>query len=168
MRYLIAALALASASAGACPPTNGNPLAVAQRQVEWERRFAAFRLHAQQAAGIVYGVMEESSDFDARRADYVRGVLRVVHVYRGMFRRGQRIRMRAGTFPLGECAGMLPPALPPRGAYGVVILDWVRPGERVPHNAFLPPRIVDRLISEGVIRSARSNGEPALRDSALN
>jgi hypothetical protein len=135
----------------ACPP---SPPPSAEGAAEWDRRIQSFKKHAVEAPAIVYGVMEDSLGYDKKRRDRNRvGTLRIIHVYKGRYRSGQRIKVRPGSHLLATCP--MPPMSIGRGSYGVVILDKTLGGKSMRHNGFLSPDLIRLLMADGIIRSAR-------------
>jgi hypothetical protein len=150
--FIPLALTLLPAAAIACPP----PPPTAESEAARQQRVHNFKQYATRAPGIVYGVVEEDIGYDEKRHNFKKvGTLRILHVYKGPYKRGQRVRMSGGFYPLAICA-MAPMSLR-KGAYGVVILDKAKEGQPLKHNGFLPPDMIQQFIAEGIIRSARGD-----------
>lgn len=152
-----------STAAIACPPP---PPPTAESKAHAQRRIEEFKRHAIQASGIVYGVVDKQIGYDARNLDSSKvGTLRVIHVYQGQYKRGQRVKMRPGFWPLSTCP--MPPMSLPKGSYGVVILDKPSDGKAIPHNGFLPDYFIQSFIADGIIQSAQKRGGAASRSPSL-
>jgi hypothetical protein len=148
MRYFIVVLALISASpAVACPPslpTDAPP----------PSRAELLRDAAEGAPNIVYAVVDEA--VGAWQAIEQRRLVRIIHVYKGDLRAGQRIWMalRRGNT---ECGGGTPTEITRlKGDYGILLLPAYRAGDDPPQMPeFLDAADAEMLIRAGVIRSAR-------------
>lgn len=145
MKWPLAALALATAAPGlACAPSLGN---------EPPRSYYV-RQAAAAAPDIVYAMVEREMPAPRARGGELRR-LRILHVYKGDLRVGQRLTMH-----VSDSSTMCDPKPParmqaPRGAYGVLLLYRPVGDAPPPFPDFLWPTDVEDLIQAGLIPSAR-------------
>jgi len=149
VRPLLIALSLSATAAQACPPVNQHPSAVAEREAAWRRCVEG-------SAGIVYGVVD-------RRVVWGRGgTLRILHVYRGDFRVGQRLHVLYAPPQIpGDCYVYSPPGsiFYRRGAYGVAFIGAPDANRRHGFGGLIGGNGAAQLIREATIESARTPGE---------
>ena len=148
MRYFVVFLALISASpALACPPWLPGDTPSPSRA---ER----LRSEAEGIPNIVYAVVDEA--VGAYQAIEQRRLVRIIHVYKGDLRAGQRIWMtlRRGST---ECGGGTPAEITRlKGDYGILLLPAYRDGgDPLEMPEFVRASDAEILIRAGVIRSAR-------------
>lgn len=151
----VTAALLVPTAARACPPP-----------VESHRlptRAEVLRGNVERAEAIVYAVVERSighgevdPDSDAFSGDP--GTIRILHVYKGDLRVGQRLRLygqsyesSCGDFRYDSRAGRT-------GAYGVLFLsrDDIASRQPIAFGTFTPAADVAEMIQLGFIRSART------------
>ena len=133
---------LVPTAAIACPPTNQHPSAVAERE-------ALFWQEVTGATDIVYGVVDHA----IVDSDRTGGSFRILHVYKGNLRVGQRLPM---AYAIPPSCPWEPPgqARVSKGSYGVILVDRRGVAGAVPFTGFLGSS-VERLFSKGYIKSAR-------------
>ena len=158
LRFALLLSCLVPAAARACPPPPQDY--VPPTREEWLARRVA------DAPAIVYAVVERPigrGDVDYRTDVFsgVPGTIRILHVYKGALRVGQRLSLFGISWDT-DCGSFHYDArLGRTGAYGVLFLDPVaaRP-EGYPFTGFLPETDVADMIRLGLIRSARTAAAP--------
>jgi hypothetical protein len=158
MRLLIAIIAssLAVTAAHACPPPPTGYVPPTREE--------ALRGDVERAQAIVYAVVETSigageRDFATGEFSGRAGIVRVIHVYKGDLRPGQRIPMYGLSYDT-DCGSLqYAPATGRFGAYGVLFLHHPVEGRLpLPFSGFRPEADVAEMIRLGLIGSARSGG----------
>ncbi|MBY8821888.1 hypothetical protein [Sphingomonas colocasiae] len=155
MKWCIAfACALMPSAASACPPRNEELAAQAAELAG--ARVQRYKRDVMQADTILYDVMESRVGYAARKWRKT-GLLRILHVYKGPYARGQRIRIKGGYSPFAECS-LLPPLSFKAGSYGVIAFNAPTGPEAVMHTGWLTRELFDDLVAQGIIRNARQSG----------
>lgn len=147
MRWFIALTALVSvAPALACPPPPPPPPGHVYPTPE-----QMLRQRAEGVPNIVYAVVERP--IRARDAKEPPGSVRILHVYKGNLRVGQRVAM-AFEPPVNDC-DRGPTECARSGDYGVMFLPALSGTAPIRYMGFQDPGKVDRMIGFGIISSAR-------------
>jgi hypothetical protein len=156
MRRALALIAfcLTATAAQACPPPPPGYVPLTREQL--------LARQVGDAQAIVYALVERSigsGDVDYRTGQFAGdpGTIRIVHVYKGELRAGQRLRLFGVSWDT-DCGSFHYEArMGHAGAYGVLFLD--PHGDRdglYPFTGFVPAADVAAMIRLGLIQSARA------------
>ena len=153
MKWAIALLLLTTAApALACPPPppGYQPLSAEE----------AFRRDVERTPNIVYAVVETTIREEGSVMGRLNpGSVRILHVYKGDLRPGQRIPMYGVSFSTDCGSAQYSRSDARRGAYGILLLEAWDGHERMPFDSFWDPAAVEEMFRQGLIRSARAAPE---------